>query len=69
MKSISSQETGEDTSICLDVAANELNKPKNVEYFLEIIKNFQLNLSKILFQKTIGIIGKINSKKQCANRR
>ncbi len=33
---------GEDISICLDVAANELIKPKNVEYFLEIIKKFPI---------------------------
>ncbi len=44
MKSISSAgfKPGEDISICLDVAANELNKPKNVEYFLEIIKKFPI---------------------------
>ena len=33
---------GVDISICLDVAANELKKPKNVEYFLEIIKRFPI---------------------------
>tara|TARA_X000000368_G_scaffold233697_1_gene184604 strand:+ start:1770 stop:2984 length:1215 start_codon:yes stop_codon:yes gene_type:complete len=33
---------GEDISICLDVAANELTKPKSVEYYLEIIKKFPI---------------------------
>ncbi len=44
MNSISSAgfKPGEDISICLDVAANELIKPKNVEYFLEIIKKFPI---------------------------
>ena len=60
MKSITSSgfEPGDDISICLDVAANELKKPKNVEYFLNLIKNIQLSLLRILFQKMIGIIGK-----------
>ena len=62
MNSISSSgfKPGKDISICLDVAANELKKAKNVQYFLDLIKkNIQLNLLKILFQKMIGIIGKI----------
>tara|TARA_B100001057_G_scaffold434828_1_gene464747 strand:- start:88 stop:1302 length:1215 start_codon:yes stop_codon:yes gene_type:complete len=44
MKSISSAgfKPGEDISICLDVAANELKKPKNVEYFLDITKKFPI---------------------------
>ena len=44
MKSISLAgfKPGEDISICLDVAANELTKPKNVEYFLGIIKKFPI---------------------------
>ena len=50
---------GKDVSICLDVAANELKVPKNVQYFLDLVKNIQLNLLKILFQKMTGIIGKI----------
>ncbi len=33
---------GEDISICLDVAANELKKPKDVEYFLELIKKYPI---------------------------
>ena len=43
MKSISSAgfKPGKDISICLDVAANELNEPKNVEYFLDLQKNIQ----------------------------
>ena len=31
---------GEDISICLDVAANELSKPKTVEYYSELIKKY-----------------------------
>ena len=44
MKSISLAgfKPGEDISICLDVAANELRKPKKVEYFLEITKKFPI---------------------------
>ncbi len=44
MKSISLAgfKPGKDVSICLDVAANELKKPKNVEYFLEITKKFPI---------------------------
>ena len=44
MKSISLAgfKPGEDISICLDVAANELKKPKNVEYFLKIEKKFPI---------------------------
>ena len=44
MKSISLAgfKPGEDISICLDVAANELKKPKNVEYFLKIAKKFPI---------------------------
>ena len=40
MKSISAAgfKPGKDISICLDVAANELEKQKNVEYFFEINK-------------------------------
>ena len=33
---------GKDISICLDVAANELKKPKNVEYFLELKKKYPI---------------------------
>ena len=44
MKSISSAgfKPGKDISICLDVAANELKKPKNVEYFLNITKKYPI---------------------------
>ena len=44
MKSISLAgfKPGEDISICLDVAANELKKPKNVDYFLKIEKKFPI---------------------------
>ncbi len=44
MKSISLAgfKPGKDISICLDVAANELKKPKNVEYYLEILKRFPI---------------------------
>ena len=44
MKSISSSgfKPGKDISICLDVAANELKKPKNVEYFLDITKKYPI---------------------------
>ena len=44
MKSISLAgfKPGEDISICLDVAANELKKPKNVDYFLKIAKKFPI---------------------------
>jgi len=44
MKSISLAgfKPGEDISICLDVAANELKKQKNIKYFLEITKKFPI---------------------------
>ena len=44
IKAISSAglKPGEDISICLDVAANELQEPKNVEYFLDLTKNYPI---------------------------
>ena len=44
MKSISTAgfKPGNDISICLDVAANELEKPKNVEYFLNLTKKYPI---------------------------
>ena len=44
MKSISSAgfQAGKEISICLDVAANELKKPKSVEYFLELSKKYPI---------------------------
>ena len=44
MKSISSAgfEPGKDVSICLDVAANELKNPKNLDYYLNLIKDFPI---------------------------
>jgi enolase len=44
MKSITSAgyKPGEDVSICLDIAANELKKPKNVDYFLELVKKYPI---------------------------
>ena len=44
MKSISSAglRPGKDISICLDVAANELNEPKNVEYFLDLTNKYPI---------------------------
>ncbi len=33
---------GEDISICLDVAANELKKPINLEYFLNLIEKYPI---------------------------
>ncbi len=44
MKSISAAgfEPGKDISICLDVAANELKKPKDVKYFLELTKKYPI---------------------------
>ena len=44
MKSISLAgfKPGKEISICLDVAANELIKPKNVKYFLEITRKFPI---------------------------
>jgi len=35
-------EPGNDISICLDVAANELKHPKTVEYFLNLIKKYPI---------------------------
>ncbi len=40
--SLSGFKPGKDFSICLDVAANELKKPKNVEYFLDITKKYPI---------------------------
>ena len=34
---------GEDISICLDVAANELKEQKKIEYYLELIKKYPIN--------------------------
>ena len=31
---------GKDISICLDVAANELKVPKNIQYFLDLVKKY-----------------------------
>ena len=44
MKSISSAgfEPGKDVSICLDVAANELKNQKNLEFYLNLIKDFPI---------------------------
>ena len=33
---------GKDVSICLDVAANELKVPKNVQYFLDLVKKYPI---------------------------
>ena len=33
---------GEDISICLDVAANELDKEKTIEYYSELVKKYQI---------------------------
>ena len=33
---------GEDISICLDVAANELNKQKTIEYYSQLIKEYPI---------------------------
>tara|TARA_B100000700_G_scaffold153959_1_gene170879 strand:+ start:3516 stop:4712 length:1197 start_codon:yes stop_codon:yes gene_type:complete len=33
---------GKDISICLDVAANELKKPKTIEYYLNLIKKYPI---------------------------
>ena len=33
---------GKDISICLDVAANELRVPKNVQYFLDLVKKYPI---------------------------
>ena len=33
---------GDDVSICLDVAANELKKPKTIEYFSNLIKEYPI---------------------------
>ncbi len=33
---------GKDISICLDVAANELKKPKNIEYYLNLSKKYPI---------------------------
>ena len=44
MKSISSAgfQAGKDISICLDVAANELKKPKSIDYFLGLSKKYPI---------------------------
>ncbi len=44
MKSISSAgfKPGKEISICLDVAANELQKQKSVEYFLQLVKKYPI---------------------------
>ena len=33
---------GEDITICLDVAANELNKPKTIDYYSDLIKKYPI---------------------------
>ena len=44
MNSISASgfKLGKDVSICLDVAANELKVPKNVQYFLDLVKKYPI---------------------------
>ncbi len=44
MSSISASgfKPGKDVSICLDVAANELKVPKNVQYFLNLVKKYPI---------------------------
>ena len=44
MSSISASgfKPGKDISICLDVAANELKTPKNVQYFLDLVKKYPI---------------------------
>ena len=44
MSSISASgfKPGKDISICLDVAANELKIPKNVQYFLDLVKKYPI---------------------------
>tara|TARA_B100000963_G_C22629205_1_gene673988 strand:+ start:245 stop:1468 length:1224 start_codon:yes stop_codon:yes gene_type:complete len=44
IKSISAAgyEPGKDISICLDVAANELEIPKNLNYYLDLLKRFPI---------------------------
>jgi Enolase len=44
IKSIKSNgfEPGKDISICLDVAANELKKPKSIDYYLKLIKKYPI---------------------------
>ena len=34
--------TGEDVSICLDIAANELNEKKTIDYYSELIKKYPI---------------------------
>ena len=33
---------GKDISLCLDVAANELKKPKNVDYYLKLLETYPI---------------------------
>ena len=33
---------GKDVSICLDIAANELKKPKSVDYYLDLINKYPI---------------------------
>ena len=40
--SASGFEPGKDVSICLDVAANELKVPKDVQYFLDLVKKYPI---------------------------
>ena len=35
-------EPGKDVSLCLDVAANELKNPKNVEYYLKLLETYPI---------------------------
>ena len=53
MKSIitSGFNPGKDISICLDVAANELKKQKNVEYYLELTKKYPIKSIEDPFQE------------------
>ena len=40
--SLSGFKPGKDVSICLDVAANELKVPKNVQYFLDLVNKYPI---------------------------
>ena len=55
---------GKEVSICLDIAANELNEKKTIDYYYGLTKKYPLNLSKILSRKTIGTLGKKLPRKQ-----
>ncbi len=48
---------GKDISLCLDVAANELKKPKNVDYYLKLLETYPIkSIEDPFFRRRLGVL-------------